>query len=52
MTLYMAYNHNGTTLMNQPTADRAVAQSEANEYRSATMNPSYVAECNEKGEEV
>lgn len=38
---WMAYNHHGTPLMNDPT-DRATAQKEADLYRRETSNASYV----------
>lgn len=39
--IWMAYNHNGTPLMSQPTR-KAEAQTEADAYREATGNASYV----------
>lgn len=44
---FMAYNHNGRALMNEP-ASRKKAEQEAMDYRAATMNPAYVEEFKDK----
>jgi len=51
-TTYMAYNHNGTPLLKEPTAIKALANKEAKEYRHATSQSAYVATCDVGGNEI
>lgn len=50
--LYMAYNHNGTHLLENPSTKKA-AKAEIKEYMFQTGNKgSYVSECDNNGEEI